>query len=821
MVALSPLPIDELLPSLLDALQHHRHVVLQAPPGAGKTTHVPPALLGAAWLGTGKIIVLEPRRLAARAAAHRMASERGEIPGETVGYRVRMETRVGPETRIEIVTEGVLTRMLQADPALSDIGIVIFDEFHERSLQADLGLALCRQAGQILRPDLRLLVMSATVDAAQIAAALDDAPVLTSEGRMFDVQTAWIDRPGRDPIDGSVADAIERAMSKDSGSCLAFLPGRAEIASVEQRLRHAAIEPNIDVLPLYGDLPLAAQARVIEPAPTGRRKIVLATAIAETSLTIEGVRIVVDSGLARRLVHDPGSGMDRLVTDRVSRAEANQRRGRAGRIEPGICYRMWRQAEEGALAPLAKPEILSADLTSLALELAVWGAKPAELDWIDPPPETAYGAACRLLTDLGALDGNGVVTQHGRAMAAVPLHPRLAHMVLLARAKAWGPTACCLAVLLNERDPLKGQIDLAPRLAQMASPTGPWIALAKLAKRVARSAGISFDRAIEPKLAGALVAWAYPDRIAQRRSGQQGRYLLSGGRGAKLPSDDPLSANDYLAVADLDGGSEARIYRAAPIHRDELADLFADRIHEDDIVEWNRRTGRIVAECQTRLGALVLDATTLTDAPDDLVAGALMTAVRDKGLSLLNWSETAVRLRQRVQFLSAHLPGNWPDWSDAALLGSLDQWLAPFCSGLRQTDDLARLDLYQILKSILGWDSLQNLDRLAPDSVAIPSGRRAKIDYSSPAAPILAIKLQEMFGASSSPRIVDGTVAVVLHLLSPAGRPLAVTGDLARFWSTGYIEVRKDGRGRYPKHPWPEDPTTATATASTKRRARS
>ena len=819
MVKPAPLPIDAMLPSLQEVLRLHRRAVLRAPPGAGKTTRVPPSLIGAPWLEGKKIIVLEPRRLAARAAAYRMAAERGEVPGETIGYRVRMETKVGPSTCIEIVTEGVLTRMLQTDPSLTDIGLIIFDEFHERSLQADLGLALCRQAAQLLRPDLRLLVMSATLETGRISQSLGDAPVLTSEGRTFDVETKWLNSQVSGPVDEAVADTVVEAISETYGSCLAFLPGRAEIARVERRLKNADLSPDIDVLPLYGDLSLAAQSRVIEPAKTGRRKIVLATAIAETSLTIEGVRIVVDSGRSRRLVHDPSSGMDRLVTDKVSRAEADQRRGRAGRTEPGMCHRLWPQAQEGALSQQARPEILTADLTSLALELAVWGAKSEDLDWIDRPPEAAYAVARRLLTDLGALDDRGTVTEHGRAIAAIPLHPRLSHMVVQAAAKGWGPTACCVAVLLTERDPMKGDIDMAPRLAQMASPKGPWIALSKLAKRTARAAGIGFNGTIDLRLAGLLIGLAYPDRIAQRRPGSDGRYILSGGRGAKLAAGDPLAAHEFLAVADLDGRSEARIYRAAPLTREQVDELYSDRYREIDIVDWDRRSARVVAQRQTQFSSLVLDKEPLADPPEDLVTKALLAAIRDRGLGMLPWTDAASRLRQRVVFLAHVSPGDWPDWSDAALMDTLEDWLAPYCGGLRHVDDFGKLDLSQILNTALGWERMRDLDRLAPDAIAIPSGREAKIDYRDPSKPVLAVKLQEMFGSKTSPHIADGRVPIVMHLLSPAGRPFAVTGDLARFWSTGYNEVRKDGRGRYPKHPWPDDPISAAATAATKRRA--
>ena len=815
----TPLPIDALLPQIAAALRDHGQAILRAPPGAGKTTRVAPSLLDADWLADAKIVMLEPRRLAARAAAHRMAEERGERVGETIGYRVRMETKVGPATRVEVVTEGVLTRMLQADPALSDIGLVIFDEFHERSLQADLGLALCRQARQLLRPDLRLLVMSATLDGAGLASLLDGAPVLTSEGRTHPVETVWLDRPAKGAIEGAVSDTIMAAMARADGGCLVFLPGRAEIARVARDLRQIGVAPDVDLLELYGDLALKDQARVIAPAPAGRRKLVLSTSIAETSLTLDGITSVVDSGLARRLMHDPQSGMDRLVTGRVSRAEADQRRGRAGRTGPGLCFRLWPKAEEGGLEPQAKPEILRADLTSLALELAVWGATPAELDWVDPPPAGAYAAARDLLVLLGALTDDGSVTDHGRAMAALPVHPRLAHMVVTARARGWGTTACSLAVLLAERDPMKGETDLTARLAQMASPSGPWSPLANLAKRLTRTARIDPKGTVEPRLAGALTALAYPDRIGQRRPGGAARYLLSGGRGATLARDDPLAAHPYLAVADLDGAAEARIYRAAPLAREDLDDLFAGRLRTVDVVTWDRRSERVIARRELKLDALVLEFDPLKDPSDERVAAALMAAARDKGLSLLPWTPASTQLRQRVRFLALFQPDDWPDWSDETLLATLDEWLAPHCLGMRRIDDLAKLDLSGILNTSLGWDRRTALDRMAPATISIPSGRDARIDYGDPSKPTLAVKLQEMFGARSLPRLADGRVPLVVHLLSPAGRPLAITDDLARFWATGYEAVRKDARGRYPKHPWPEDPTSAPATAATTRRS--
>jgi len=566
-------------------------------------------------------------------------------------------------------------------------------------------------------------------------------------------------------------------------------------------------------------LPLKDQARVIAPAPAGRRKLVLSTSIAETSLTLDGITSVVDSGLARRLTHDPQSGMDRLTTAKVSRAEADQRRGRAGRTGPGLCFRLWPKAEEGSLEPQTKPEILRADLTALALELAVWGAAPAELDWIDPPPAGAYAAARDLLVLLGALANDGAVSDHGRTVATLPVHPRLAHMVVTARTRGRGTTACSLAVLLAERDLMKGETDLTPRLAQMASPTGPWSPLASLAKRLARTARVDPKGPIEPRLAGALTALAYPDRIGQRRTGGSARYLLSGGRGAMLPREDPLAAYPYLAVADLDGAAEARIYRAAPLAREDLNDLFAERLRTVDTVTWDRRSERVIASRELRLDALVLESDPLKRPPDESVAAALVAAVRDKGLALLPWTPASTQLRQRIRFLALLQPDAWPDWSDDALLATLDEWLAPHCLGMRRVDDLAKLDLSGILNTALGWDRRAALDRMAPATMTIPSGRDARIDYADPSKPTLPVKLQEMFGAGSMPRLADGRVPLVVHLLSPAGRPLAITDDLARFWATGYEAVRKDVRGRYPKHPWPQDPTTAPATAATTRRS--
>ena len=799
--AMTDLPIDAAIPDLYEALAAHCRAVLVAPPGAGKTTRVPLALLE---LVPGRIVMLEPRRLAARAAAERMAATLGEPVGGTVGYRIRGEAV--PGARIEVVTEGILTRMIQSDPELAGIGCVIFDEFHERSLNADLGLALVWEARAALRPDLAVLVMSATLDAEPVAALLDGAPVVSSLGRAFPVETRWLDRPlpaGARLVPEAARLIAQAARETEAGTILAFLPGEGEIRRVA-----AMLEVDAELLPLFGAMDFAAQRAALAP-PGARRRIVLATAIAETSLTIPGVTVVVDAGRARRARFDPGSGMSRLVTERVSRAEAEQRRGRAGRVAPGVCYRLWARAEEGALPAFAPPEMLTADLAGLALELAVWGGAEG-LAFLTPPPEAALAEARALLAGLGALDGVGRITAHGRAMAARPLHPRLAHMLLTA-----GRGAATLAAALAERDPIRGApADLGLRLAAIRDPRGyadrhPWPAnravlerIRAEAKRLARLVPVG-----PPMSPAAMAALAYPDRIGLRRKGEAPRFVLSGGKGAVLAEGDPLGAERLIVATDLDGdGREARVRIGVALHEDELRDLYGDRIETVEAVAWSRREGRVLARRQERLGALVLSDRAL-DAPDaDAVARAAWDGLVELGLP---WTPAARRLRARI----ALVPG-MPDVSDAALLAGSD-WLLPYLGRARSAADLRALDLTEPLKALIGWDGQRRLDEAAPAAFTSPLGRRIPIDYDAE-TPTIEARLQELFGVTRHP--TAGGRPLRITLLSPGHKPIAVTTDLPGFWAGGYAEVRKDMRGRYPRHPWPEDPTEADPTLRAKPR---
>ncbi|MEI4486786.1 ATP-dependent helicase HrpB [Frigidibacter sp. MR17.14] len=808
------LPIDDALPDLLAALGTHRRAVLMAPPGAGKTTRVPLALLQAG-LTEGRIVMLEPRRLAARAAAERMAATLGEPVGATVGYRIRGEAKTGPATRIEVVTEGILTRMLQSDPDLPGIGAVIFDEFHERSLNADLGLALTWEVRGALREDLVVVVMSATLDAGPVAAMLDDAPVVVSEGRAFPVETRWLPRPPDRSLrfEAGVAGLVAQAVEETQGGVLVFLPGEGEIRRVEAQLS-GRLPKDCHIHPLFGAMEFAAQRAAIAPAAAGR-KIVLATAIAETSLTIEDVRVVIDGGRARRARFDPGAGMARLVTERVSRAEAEQRRGRAGRVAEGTCYRFWTKGEEGALPAFAPPEIETSDLASLALDLALWGAAPGDLAFLTQPPGPAFAEAQALLTELGALDAAGRITAHGRALARMPTHPRLAHMLAVA-----GPGAATLAALLAERDPLKGApADLSLRLAALRDPKRfeadhPWpihrgtVERVRLeAKRLARLAGP------ETKTSPAgMAALAYPDRIGLRRAGDAPRYLLSGGKGAKLPETDPLAKQPLIVATDLDGDPrEAQVRQAIPLPEAELRALFADQIAWVDVAEWSRREGRVIARRQERLFALTLAERPWPDAPRETLARAALDGLRQLGLP---WTPKAARLRARIALLREE-GADLPDPSDAALLETAEDWLLPHLGNRRSEADLRAMDLTEALKLRLGWEGQQILDRGAPEHFTTPLGRQVPIDYAGD-NPSIELRLQELFGVTRHP--VVGRRPLRITLLSPGQRPVQTTMDLPGFWASSYADVRKDMRGRYPRHPWPEDPTEADPTLRAKPR---
>ncbi|WP_449042000.1 ATP-dependent helicase HrpB [Paracoccus sp. (in: a-proteobacteria)] len=795
------LPIDEVIPALRAALSAQGRAVLVAPPGAGKTTRVPLALLD---MIPGRIVMLEPRRLAARAAAERMAATLGEAVGGRVGYRIRGESV--PGSRIEVVTEGILTRMIQSDPELSGIGCVIFDEFHERSLNADLGLALVWESRAALRPDLALLVMSATLDAAPVAALLDGAPVVRSDGRAFPVETRFLPRPL--PAGARLVPEAARLIAQAEvetrglgGSILAFLPGEGEIRRVA-----AMLDVPAEVVPLYGAMELAAQRAALASARA--RRIVLATAIAETSLTIPGVTVVVDAGRARRARFDPGSGMTRLVTERVSRAEAEQRRGRAGRVAPGICYRMWARAEEGALPAFAPPEIATADLAALALELAAWGSDSG-LAFLTPPPAAALAEARALLTGLGALR-DGRITDHGRALVALPVHPRLGHMLLLA-----GRRAADLAALLAERDPLRGApADLALRLAALRDPRAyadrhPWPldrgVLERIRAEAARLRRLAPDR--PPLPAGAMAALAYPDRIGLRRKGEAPRYVLSGGKGAVLAEGDPLGAERLIVATELDGDPrESRVRGGVALADSDLRALYGDRIETVESVSWSRREGRILARRQEVFGALVLSDRALDDPDPDAVALAAWQGLVDLGLP---WTRPAARLRARIALVEG-----LADVSDAALLAD-PGWLLPWLGRMRSAADLRALDLSEALKVLIGWDGQRLLDHAAPAAFATPLGRRIPIDYDAE-TPTIEARLQELFGVTTHP--MAGSRPLRIQLLSPGGKPVAVTTDLPGFWRGGYDDVRKDMRGRYPRHPWPEDPTAADPTLRAKPR---
>lgn len=818
-VPADPLPIDAVLPDLLAAMAGAGRAVLQAPPGAGKTTRVPLALLAAG--AEGRIVMLEPRRLAARAAAERMAQTLGEPVGATVGYRMRGDAKSGPATRIEVVTEGILTRMIQSDPELSGIGTVIFDEFHERSLNADLGLALTWEVRGALRPDLRVLAMSATLDAAPVARLLDDAPLITAEGRAYPVETRWLPEPlgpgARLPE--ATATLIERAAAESEGDILVFLPGESEIRRTAALLRLPA---STEIRPLYGALPFAEQRAAIAPSTSGR-KVVLATAIAETSLTIEGVRIVVDAGRARRARFDPGSGMTRLVTERVTRAEAEQRRGRAGRVAPGTCYRLWTRGEEGALALFPPPEIETADLAGLTLELAIWGARDgAELAFLTPPPSPALVEARALLADLGGLDATGRVTEHGRALAALPLHPRLGHMLRQA-----GRQAAPLAALMAARDPLRGApADLALRLEALRDPKGyadrrPWPAdrgaieaIRAEAQRLARMAG-GEGATMSP---GEMASLAYPDRIGLRRKGDAPRWLLSGGKGASMAAEDPMAGLRLLIGTDLGGNArEPTLRQAAEISEAGVRRLHGERIAWHDICEWSPRERRVIARRREMLGAIALDDRIWQDAPPETVALALLDGVRDLGLSALGWSEGAERFRARVELLRGE-GVDLPDMSDDGLMATLGEWLLPHLTGRRTAADLKAFDPLEALRQMLDWEQAQNLDRLAPAHFTTPLGNRLPLDYRG-GVPGIEVRLQEMFGTTEHPVIGPRRLPLRITLLSPARRPVQVTNDLPGFWATSYRDVRKDMRGQYPKHPWPEDPTVAEPTLRAKPRS--
>lgn len=827
----TPLPIDAALPALCQALAQRPNAVLVAPPGAGKTTRVPLALLDEGWVGGGKLIVLEPRRLAARGAASRMAHTLGEQLGETVGLRVRLGSRIGPKTRIEVVTEGVFARMILDDPALDGVAAVLFDEFHERSLDADFGLALALDAQGGLREDLRILVMSATLDGARVARLLGEAPVIESEGRAFPVETRYRPRDPLKRIEDQVTDAVLLALNEQSGSQLVFLPGQGEIRRVEDRLRERLRDPAVEIAPLYGALDQREQDRAVQPAPPGRRKIVLATAIAETSLTIEGVRVVIDSGLARVPVYEPDSGLTRLETRRVSRAAADQRRGRAGRTEPGICYRLWDEAGTGALEPFGRPEILSADLAPLLLDCAAWGlSDPTKLAFLDPPPAPALKEARSLLLGLHALDPEGRITPEGRALQALPLPPRLARMVIAAARFGEDAKAAELAALLVERGLGGDAIDLAERAERFGRERGGRAAdMRRLAEGWARSARSTSAglqrRALSP---GFLLALAYPERIAKARSPGSGQYLLANGRGAALEPVQRLAREPFLVVAEMTGAAQqARIQAAAALSEDDLtalgqAGLGAYPIEERSETAFDRAARALRTRAIRRYGALLLAERPLP--PDTSAEGAIVLArgLAGLGLGLLPWTRAQLQLRERVAFLrramGAAADNPWPDLSDEALAAHVEQWLAPH---LEQRAGLAAIrseDLDAALAELLPWDLKRRLDQEAPTHFTAPTGSSLAVDYGAEAGPTISVRVQELFGLSSHPALAAGRVPLVLNLLSPGHKPIQITKDLPGFWRGSWSAVKSEMKGRYPRHPWPEDPAAAAPTTRAKPR---
>ncbi len=822
------MPVESSFPALLDALRSHDRAMLVAPPGSGKTTRVPLLLMEHT---KGTILMLEPRRIAARSAARFMAASLGEETGRRVGYRVRLESRVSCETRVEIITEGILTRRLIADPSLSGVGCVIFDEFHERSLQADTALALCLEAQEALRPDLKILVMSATMDTDELSRLLAPCPVVRAEGRIWPVEISYDPCPagsgsfatpsGMDALLSHAAAVVRRVLAEDGGSVLVFLPGQGEIRRLAERLQH--LPDDVSLHPLYGDLPASAQDAAMAPAACGRRKVVLSTALAETSLTIEGIRVVVDCGLARSARFSPATGMSALVTTRVTQDAADQRAGRAGRMAPGRCVRLWHEGD--TLLPSRRPEILDADLAPFLLDVLAWGSRPQDLPLITPAPEASLSRAVQTLELLDALqqkDGRMRLSGHGRDLCRLPLHPRLAHMVL--RSGDHLPLAAALAALTEERSSGTG-CDVRPRLGELKRPS-----------RLRRSAEQIFSL-VRPKAplplrdvfddegsAGAMLSLAWPERTAQRR--EHGRFRLASGRGADLPDGDALADAPFLAVAALDGGAAgtARIHLAAPVEVDTLMRLHGDRIRQETVVRWDERTEAVLARKRTLLGSLVLDDVPLRgdDIPADKVTEVVVQAVVRLGPGCLPWTQTLRQWQARVMLMRRmDEGGGWPDVSDRALFEALsrsplDNWLSPWLSGVTRRDQFSAILLEKALHDMLPHALTRRLDREAPESLQAPSGSHVRIDYLPEGGPVMAVKLQEMFGQKETPSVCGGRCPLTVHLLSPAGRPLQVTRDLAGFWRGSYAAVRSEMRGRYPKHPWPEDPLTAMPTAKTK-----
>ncbi len=820
----TPLPIDAMLGDLARTLAQTNVAVLVAPPGAGKTTRVPLALLDEPWLGAGRIVMLEPRRIAARASAERMARTLGERAGDTVGYRVRFGSRMSRATRIEVVTEGVFTQQVLRDPELHGVAAVLFDEFHERSLDADLGLALARDVQTGLREDLRIVVMSATLDGARVGKLLGDAPVVRSEGRAFPVQTRYLGRRPDAPLEQQMAEAIATALRADAGSVLAFLPGAAEIRRTQNFLEDRVHDASVDIAPLFGALDAGAQDRAIAPAATGRRKIVLATSIAETSLTIEGVRIVVDSGMARAPRYEPDIGLTRLETVRASRASVDQRRGRAGRTEPGVCYRLWDAPQTASLPAYTQPEILSADLSSLVLDLAQWGVRdPSTLAFLDPPPLPALTEARSLLRDLGAIDADGRITSEGEALRALALPPRLARMIVDSGRSGCGYEAAEIAAILTERGLGGDSVDLDARLDQFRRDRSPRASGARsLARRWASQVaddarGGARPSAGEHLSTGAMLALSFPDRVAKNRG--DGGFVLASGRGAALEQSSTLARAPYVAVAELTGtAARGHIVLAAPISQAEIEARFADQIESVEETTFDKTAMALRTRRRRRLHAITLSEAALAAPATSEAAQIFADGLVAGGLDRLPWSRALRQWRDRVMFLRAAEGEPWPDLSDAALAASGASWLAPALFGKTSLKDFSAGDLSDALIALLPRDLRARLDREAPTHFAAPTGTMLPIDYEAAQGPTIAVRLQELFGLTSHPSVAGGAVPLVLELLSPAHRPVQVTRDLPGFWRGSYAAVRSDLRGRYPRHPWPDDPASALPTRRVKPR---
>jgi ATP-dependent RNA helicase HrpB len=822
------LPIDAALPDLTGAFAPSNCAVLVAPPGAGKTTRVPLVLIEEAWAKDKKILVLEPRRLAARAAAARMAATLGERVGETVGLRVRFGSQVGKRTRIEVITEGIFTRLILDDPSLEGVAAVLFDEFHERSLDADLGLALARDAQTGLREDLKLLVMSATLDGARVSALLGNAPVVEGQGRSYPVETRYVGRDPRARIEAQVADAVERALRAETGSLLVFLPGAGEIRRTVMLLSERLREPSVDVVALYGALDAREQDRAISPATSGRRKVVLATSIAETSLTIEGVRVVIDSGLSRVPRYEPDVGITRLETVRVSRAAADQRRGRAGRTESGVCYRLWDEPQTGSLEPYTQPEILSADLSSVVLDLAQWGARdPATLAFLDPPPAPALEEARTLLRELGAIDADGRITEEGRRLRHLPLPPRLAHMMVDAAREGACELAASIAAVITERGLGGDDADLRHRLDRFRRDRSRraedaramvrrWASLSDPSPERGGSAGAAGRGGV-----GALLALAYPDRVAKNRGGANGSFLLANGRGGQVDPASPLAREPFLAVAEITGTAAAsRIVLAAPISLEEIETRFAAEIEDRDSVTFETCSASLRARRTRKLGALVLAEQIKPVEPDAEMAHVLAQGIVNLGLARLPWSKAALQFRERVAFLRRSEGEEWSDLSDKALAQTTAEWLEPLLIDKTSLSQLGADELSDAIMNRLPWPLRRRLDDEAPTHFEAPTGTRVPIDYEAEQGPTVSIRVQELFGLSRHPSIAGGRVPLAIELLSPAHRPVQVTRDLPGFWRGSYAQVQGEMRGRYPKHPWPDDPMIASPTRRAKPRGR-